>query len=83
MTDIWITPDQQPENADTIYHLAPQKKCGGFRISSWTYRGIDDPKIWLHFWCKDHMCPGMRVYVPRSTLELTVDVLSTILFTFE
>lgn len=60
--------------------------CGysdSFECGAWTHKGMDDPKIWLHGWCKEHKCPFMRVYVPKDSKRFTVYVLSTAQMMFD
>lgn len=33
-------------------------------IDSWTHKGIEAPRTWLHYYCQEHKCAGFRVYVP-------------------
>lgn len=44
----------------------------GFSVQSWTNRGVDIPRPWIWFWCKEHRCMGMRVYVPRNSSQFLV-----------
>lgn len=32
-----------------------------------SYSGLDDPKVWMHTWCKDHKCHSMELYVPSGS----------------
>ena len=55
-------------------------ECGfsdSFSVQSWTHKGIQKPEVWLHFWCKEHKCPAIKVYVPANSNQFTVQVLST------
>lgn len=49
-----------------------------FTVSSWTHKGIDAPHPWIWFWCKEHRCMGMRVYVPRNSDHFSVHISSNI-----
>src|SRR3954464_8060413 len=31
-------------------------------ISSWSHKGMEPPKIWINFWCKEHKCASFRFY---------------------
>jgi hypothetical protein len=81
VSEVFIYPRQQ-ENIDYFYHVA----CGysdSFQVSSWSHKGVENPKIWLHFWCKDHKCMSMHVYPPNSTDRLRVETGSTLSIYFE
>ena len=55
-----------------------------FTIQS--YQNLDEPKIWMHSYCKEHKCQTMRVYVPNGGKYLWFQVHSdniTIGFTNE
>jgi len=35
-----------------------------FTIQS--YQGLDEAKVWMHSYCKEHKCHSMRLYVPNG-----------------
>lgn len=45
-------------------------------ISAWTHKGIEPPRIWLNFWCKEHKSSSFRFYVPKGSTYFTVSTLS-------
>ena len=68
VSEFWVYPAQQ-RDTNTAWHYT-----GGdidFSISS--YEHLTDAKVWLYFWCKDHKCPSMRIYVPRYSKFLEID----------
>lgn len=44
---------------------------GGLRtLGIASYNKLDDPKVWLFHYCKEHNCQSMRVYVPNGSKYL-------------
>jgi hypothetical protein len=81
LQEVFIYPRQQ-ENIDYFYRV----KSGysdSFQVSSWSYKGFENPKIWLHFYCKDHKCMSMNVYPPHGCDSLRVNTGSTLAIYFE
>jgi hypothetical protein len=78
---IYIYPAQQ-ENVINCFQV-DVNYAESVNITSFTHKGMDDPKIWLQFWCKEHDCPAMRVYVPKQATHFHVSKLSSILITFD
>lgn len=62
---------------DVKYYYVVKCDSDDFQVDSWTHKGIDAPNIWLHFWCKEHECVGMRVSVPRNSNVFNIQTLST------
>jgi hypothetical protein len=56
---LYIYPLQQE---DRSYYLWEGNGKRHFTIQS--YEGLDEPKIWMHSYCKEHKCHSMRMYVP-------------------
>lgn len=69
LKEMYIDPIQQ-RNSDTIYKAVFDYPPLDFTIQSF---GLDDPKIWLHYWCKRHKCAGFRLYVPDNAEYFQVD----------
>lgn len=67
---VYICPMQQRDVVERW-----RVECHGamdFTVQSWTHKGIQEPRPWLYFWCKEHGCMGMRVYVPRNAGQFSV-----------
>lgn len=60
----FIYPSQQ---RDVKFAYFVNCNSTALRISSWTHKGIEEPEVWLSFYCKDHKGFGQRVYVPRNS----------------
>ncbi len=45
-----------------------------FTIQS--YCNLDEPKVWMHSYCREHKCHSMRVYVPNGAKFLWFQVYS-------
>lgn len=71
-----VEPAQQPA-ATHCYEIPLLYRPTSWSISAWTHKGIDEPRIWVHWWCKEHKGPAMRVYAPRQSHQFTVSMLST------
>jgi hypothetical protein len=78
---VHITPMQQREVSETF--VVEGGFSDSFAVSSWTHKGIDAPRPWIWFWCKEHRCMGMRVYVPRNSSRFSVRVSSDIRIDFD
>lgn len=81
LRELFIYPKQQ-ENKSNYWHLHGLK-CIDFQLKSWTHKGIENPWAWLYFWCEEHKCMGMNVYVPLDTSKLLVSVSSGLTIIFE
>lgn len=65
--EIFITPLQQPAATES-YRVRVYDRT--MRVFSWSHKGLDQPYIWLHFWCQEHGCPAFRAYVPPGSTHL-------------
>lgn len=65
---------QQEERKHYIYKF--DYKPTDWSISSWSHRGMEAPRIWMHFWCKEHKSASFRFYVPPNSTHFTVTALS-------
>ena len=68
ISEFWVYPRQQ-RNADTYWHWV-----GGstdFMISS--YEHLEDVKVWLISYCKEHKATSIHLYVPRDAKYLRID----------
>jgi hypothetical protein len=52
-------------------------------VGSWTHQGVTEPRIWRHWWCRDHKCMAFDCYVPINSDRFTVRVGSDISVYFE
>lgn len=52
-------------------------------ISSWTHKGMEAPRIWVHFWCKEHKSASFRLYVPAHATHFTVSTYSSFSINFD
>lgn len=81
LSKLYITPAQQP---DMLYKYFIDVKKGtlDWSMRAWTHKSIDTPYIWIHFWCTDHQCPAMRLYVPAKATHFAVSELSNLSLDF-
>lgn len=79
---LYLYPHQQP-NAKHFYRIDVPVGTQDWSIGSWTHKGIDEPHIWLHYWCKEHKAPAIRLYVPKGTTKFTVSKLSNLSINFD
>lgn len=75
LKELIVWPAQQPD-ARFFYRIPLHYSPSSWSISSWTHKGIDEPRIWQMFWCKQHKAPAFRLYVPREANHFTVSMLS-------
>jgi len=66
LKEIIIWPLQQPK-AKYYYKYIFNNPPQDFSFISVVSKGISEPKIWLHFWCKQHKCHSFRMYVPPES----------------
>ncbi len=52
-------------------------------ISSWTHKGMEAPRIWINFWCKEHKSSSFRFYVPRDSTCFSIQALSNFAVNFD
>jgi hypothetical protein len=64
-----IYPRQQPEVKD---HWVWEGKADGLSFTG--YQGLDNPKIWRTFWCKEHRCNSIELYVPNEAKFLWINL---------
>jgi hypothetical protein len=43
-----------------------------------SYQSLEEPKVWMHSYCKEHKCQSLRLYVPRNAKYIWFKVGSTI-----
>jgi hypothetical protein len=67
---VYITPMQQPDAKEKF--ILPQYGQETFSANSWTHKGLNDPNIWLHYWCKEHKAPAFNLYVPDGSTHFDV-----------
>ena len=72
---------EQQRNIKYFYRV--ECYADSFSVDSWTHRGIDIPKVWLHSWCKEHKGPWIRAYVPPNSNCFTISSLSTASVNFD
>lgn len=79
---ILLYPVQQ-KDMNLYYSYTFEYKPISWSISSWGHKNIEHPKIWNHYWCKEHNCLGFRLYVPKESNCFTVSTLSTFSIYFD
>jgi hypothetical protein len=77
---IRIYPRQQ--EVDVFCYEIEAEDQEQFRIESWAYKGIESPRIWLEYWCKEDKTICHRVYVPNDTDTIEIEHLSTLIIRF-
>lgn len=82
MKELYIYPKQQPD-AKFYYKFELKYTPLDFSISSWAHQGMDDPNIWLMFWCKEHKCMSFSVYVPIQAKSFHISTYSNLRVQFE
>ena len=68
VSEFWVYPRQQ-RNVDTYWHYV-----GGnidFTISS--YERLEDAKVWMIHYCKEHEATSFNLYVPKDSKYLRID----------
>ena len=65
LKEMFIWPAQQPDVTEFFRILLPYVPQN-FGISAWTHKGMDEPRPWMFFWCREHKCVAFRVYVPKQ-----------------
>lgn len=78
LVKLFIYPHQQENKED--YYIWEGTSDSYFTIQG--YEGLNDPKIWLIGWCKEHKCQNIRLYVPSNSKFIWFHVLSTITIGF-
>src|ERR1700730_7741227 len=64
IVELFIYPRQQDVNY--YYHYKPENPYS-ISISYTGYQGLDQPKIWYQYWCKEHKTICTRLYVPNDS----------------
>lgn len=68
---VCIYPKQQ-DKTDIFYSIdLTDLKLYHIWLSSYE---VDSPNVWQVFWCKDHKCPSINLYVPANSKRLSVTV---------
>lgn len=62
MVEVHIYPKQQP-NAKHYYVWKGNAEGLYFQ----GYEGLENPKIWITSWCKEHKCHSFTMYVPTDS----------------
>ena len=65
LKELFIWPSQQA-NVTEFFHVALPYAPQQFGVSAWTHKEMDEPRSWMFFWCREHRCVAMRVYVPKQ-----------------
>jgi bisphosphoglycerate-dependent phosphoglycerate mutase len=62
LVELFMYPLQQ-ENVNHYYRWQGNGK-NNYTVQS--YEQLDEPKLWMHFYCKEHKCQSFRMYVPNE-----------------
>lgn len=79
---LFLHPRQQ-ENPKNKYRIDGYKGMLDWSIGAWTHKGMEESRIWIHFWCKEHKAPAFRVYAGRTAKRFAVSKLSNLSVTFD
>jgi len=82
LKEFYIYPRQQ-ENVQFYYKVLFPYPPQDFSIMSWTHKGIDEPRIWIHSWCKEHKRASFSFYVPRNSNNFKIEKLSSFSLAFD
>jgi hypothetical protein len=82
LVKIHITPTQQPNALEQFELDVKNLGIAQFAVSSYTHEGIEDPRTWMHSYCKDHKGHCFRLYVPAYSNAFRVSILSTLSIMF-
>lgn len=83
LKELFIYPKQQPD-AKNFYHVVfGDYPPDAWQVMSWTHLGMNEPKVWLFNWCKEHKCQMISVYVPKQANSFRIHILSTFSIIFE
>lgn len=74
--EMWLYPRQQ-KRYEQGWHF-PRLSSDSLGIGSWNHKGLDDPKVWRMWWCKEHRCMATEFYVPNYSNELDIIAGSTL-----
>lgn len=67
---VYVYPKQQ--EVPNIYYRIDCHGRSEFCIGSWSHKGIDEPRVWRQFYCRDHKGFVMNVYVPKNANHFVV-----------
>lgn len=82
LREVYLYPRQQPD-AKHYYHAKFEYPPLDWSISSWTHKGLSEPKVWLGGWCKEHKAQFIRFYVPLKSTHFTASFLSNFSINFD
>lgn len=68
VVEYWVYPRQQRQ--EDAWHYIGGNGYGDFAINS---VHLDQPRVWLTYWCKLHKCQCLRMYVPDNSSILVLD----------
>ncbi len=69
---VYLTTRQQEPQRGWVF---PEVNSDCYSISSWV--GLDEPRVWLTNWCKEHKTQMTSFYVPDNSEFLDIHILST------
>ena len=81
LVEVCIYPAQQEYMHE--YWVLRGLHCETLQVMSWSHKGVEEPRIWLFGWCKDHKCMTMSVYVPPFTTHIEISIGSTLDIIFD
>lgn len=82
LKNLYLYPAQQ-ENVKHFYRIEGYKGMLDWSIRAWTHKGMEEPRIWIHFWCKEHKAPAFRIYAGRTAKSFQVSKLSSLCINFD
>jgi len=77
-----IYPMQQPD-AKYFYILDVTANSKYICPYSWTHLGKENPWPWQFYWCKEHKCMSIKIYVPPNTNTLRITTGTSLNIIFE
>lgn len=78
---LYLYPRQQPYAKEFFVYTFNSPPLD-WSILSWVHQGLDEPFIWLHYWCKEHKCASFSVYTPPQAKYFEVHALSNFSINF-
>jgi hypothetical protein len=78
IVELFIYPAQQED----IKNYYVWRGSGATDLMIGCFHGLDNPKIWLFSYCKEHKGQSFRIYVPDNSKFLHLEVLSGINLNF-
>lgn len=73
LKEVFIYPQQQ-HNIKYYYHYKLPYTPYAWGVDS--YNSDDPVNIWMWFWCKEHKCMSLELYVPKYANYFSVEMLS-------